>query len=388
MTLLLIGLGIVALAGLGLLILGFGLRRENITVTGTIAQVLGLASIATAVGLYYLPDLRGNPNAELEAQLKETKAELSDARTKAEEAAKTAVAKLAMQKALVVKAQDRTKAVTARLKAADARRQKLLEVERARLKALLATTGEANPAHSATQSTPVDLRGKATHETNQATAERLEEEIVKLAQLIRRKKDIDDREPADFQKVAKLRDRMNFGFQTEHFGVEVYPDTEVVKGKTGKYYVIDIKNAETGARFQFGGGKYTLSRDSRSFRRGLQSFMKEVVTTIEGNLDYVLFVRGSADSVPYSGRHENGYDYRQVKYMRSVGDGKYVNDFGVQAIGQRVRNKDLPFLRAEFLRSVITEVYPAQPAIVLEGKVTDARSNEDRNAELILYVNW
>ncbi|MEO0730777.1 MAG: hypothetical protein AAFY64_10385, partial [Pseudomonadota bacterium] len=117
-------------------------------------------------------------------------------------------------------------------------------------------------------------------------------------------------------------------------------------------------------------------------------FMKDVVQTIEGNVDYVLFVRGSADALPYSGRHEDGYEYRAVRFMKAVADGKYVNQFETQEIGRRVRNRDLPFLRAEFLRQIVTEVYPTKPPVVLEGSVTSAASAADRNVELILYVNW
>ncbi|MEL7302151.1 MAG: hypothetical protein AAGJ53_00485, partial [Pseudomonadota bacterium] len=245
----------------------------------------------------------------------------------------------------------------------------------------------ANPNASALKPLKAANRA-ATSDGNAALSQRVDAEIRKLGRLLAVKREYADARPSSFGDVARLRDRLAYGFRTDHFEVEVFPDNELVGGKRGKYYVVDIKNAESGEKFQFGGGKYTLSRSSKAFRTGLSAFMKEVVGVVEGNVDYVLFVRGSADSVPYRGRFEDGYEFRSVKYMRAVGDGRYVNAFEEQDIGDRIRNRDLPFLRAEFLRSVVSEVYPVKPPIVLEGEVTDSRDKAARNAELILYVNW
>ncbi|MEO1694704.1 MAG: hypothetical protein AAFR55_05655 [Pseudomonadota bacterium] len=379
MSLLLALLCIVGVAGMALVVLGHFLRRDHIGITGGIAQGLGLATIAAAVGVWFLPQMRASDGAALESELAAARSALVAARQQTVEARETAAAKLQLKEGLLAKSNERLQAA--------------LSAERSRLRALYEAAGEANPVRSATHSDTAQIEtastgSQATSAANQLQAERVEQRIAKLANILRAKRDVEVRDPADFGKVAKLRDRMNFGFETEHFEVEVYPDNEMVKGQQGKYYVIDIKNAETGTRFQFGGGKYTLARSSKAFRRGLRSFMREVVQTVEGNADYVLFVRGSADSIPYSGRHENGYDYREVRFMPSVEEGKYVNNFKTQEIGKRIRNRDLPFLRAEFLRQVVSEVYPLKPAIVLQGEVTRAANKEDRNAELILYVNW
>jgi hypothetical protein len=53
-----------------------------------------------------------------------------------------------------------------------------------------------------------------------------------------------------------------------------------------------------------------------------------------------------------------------------------------------VRNKVLTNLRAAFLKDLIREIHPVKPPDILEGAVTPVASDKNRNAELILFVEW
>jgi hypothetical protein len=188
--------------------------------------------------------------------------------------------------------------------------------------------------------------------------------------------------------LMQLKDRMGARLSTPSYDVEVYPDRELIGGRPGRYYVVDLKEAVSGVRYYFEGGRYTISRSSAEFRTSLNTFIADVLGKMEGNVRYDLFVRGSADRKPYQGRFEPGFEYRQVRFLRSAGGDRYRNDTGERTLDSVVRNEDLPDLRATFIRNLVAESYPVKPPIVLEGSVTPKLDNRDRNVELILFVDW
>ncbi len=183
---------------------------------------------------------------------------------------------------------------------------------------------------------------------------------------------------------AQLATRMT----TPNYDVEIYPDRELIRGRVGRYYVVDLKNAALGVRFFFDGGKYTLARSSQEFRGALNSFVSEILTKFEGRADYALYVRGSADQKPYQGGFEPGAEFRRIAFVRALGGEKYGLEMGERRVDGRVRNVDLPDLRAAFLQKIVTETYPTKPPTILEGAVTPKTDDRDRNVELILYVDW
>ena len=189
-------------------------------------------------------------------------------------------------------------------------------------------------------------------------------------------------------EIRALRKSLAYGLKTDDYEVEVLPDNEVVRGQTGKYYVIDLKDAQSGLKFRFPGGKYTLSRSDASFRKALNRFVGDVAGKLEKNVRYGFFVRGSADSVPFRGRQLEDYRYDEVDYLQAVGDGRYKLGTRTRAVRASIKNTDLPFLRARFLKDVVATTYPVTKPVILEGTITDRKNNEDRNVELILYVDW
>ncbi|MEL6422640.1 MAG: hypothetical protein AAFQ42_09385, partial [Pseudomonadota bacterium] len=190
------------------------------------------------------------------------------------------------------------------------------------------------------------------------------------------------------QELRDLRSTMTYGLETDDYEVEVLPDNEVIRGQRGKYYVVDLKDAAQGIKFRFPGGKYTLARSDAAFRKALNSFVGDIAKKLEGGVRFGFFVRGSADSVPFRGRQLDDYRYEEVRYLKSVGDGRYRLGAETRQIETAIRNPDLPFLRARFLKDVVAQTYPVSAPVVLEGYITDRADQEDRNVELILYVDW
>ena len=80
---------------------------------------------------------------------------------------------------------------------------------------------------------------------------------------------------------------------TPSYDVETYPDRELLRGRYGRYYVVDLKNAASGVRYYFEGGKYTLVRGTQEFRASLNTFVGDVLSKFEGKVNYQLFVRAA-----------------------------------------------------------------------------------------------
>ncbi|MEO1281778.1 MAG: hypothetical protein AAFV69_08595 [Pseudomonadota bacterium] len=188
--------------------------------------------------------------------------------------------------------------------------------------------------------------------------------------------------------LEKLKSKLAYGVETDDYTVEVFPDNELVRGQRGSYYAIDLKNADTGVKFGFEAGRYTLDRSQREFRASLNAFMRDVLTKLDGKARYRLLVRGSADVSRFNGRQDTENTFNRVTYMREVGDGRYTNETKTRQLTTRITNDDLPFLRAKFLKELINDVYPQKRPDVLEGVVTDKVSQLDRNAEILLFVGW
>ena len=190
------------------------------------------------------------------------------------------------------------------------------------------------------------------------------------------------------KELTQLRDKMSAKMTTPSYDVEVYPDKEMVRGRQGRYYVVDLKNATSGVRYFFPGGKYTLSAGDKEFRSSLNTFVADILSKFDGKVRYDLYVRGNADVKPYEGRLEPGFEFRQIKYVRSLGGDKYGVDMAQHDVGDTISNKDLPDLRAAFMQKLIADAYPVKKPIILEGSVTAKTDDRDRNAELIMFVDW
>lgn len=194
--------------------------------------------------------------------------------------------------------------------------------------------------------------------------------------------------PDQTKELTQLRDKMSARLSTPAYDVETYPDRELVSGRPGRYYVVDLKNAASGVRYYFSGGKYVLSASNQDFRASLNTFIGDILAKFEGKVRYELYVRGSADGKPYAGQAEPGYEFRSIKYIRNLGGDKYGLDMGERIITAQVRNEDLPDLRAAFMQKIISDAYPVKSPKILEGTVTSKTNDKDRSAELIMFVDW
>ncbi|MFM2421995.1 MAG: hypothetical protein RL291_525 [Pseudomonadota bacterium] len=190
------------------------------------------------------------------------------------------------------------------------------------------------------------------------------------------------------QVLSTLRTKLASRLETKAFRIEPLAQPELIAGQPGSYYSIDLRNLETGKEFLFDSGRYTFTGGTIEYRQALGVFLNEIVAPLEGKHAYQLYVRGAADRLSYVGRQEAGYEVREIDLLRSDTSGRYTSAPQTIAVGDVIRNRDLPNLRAAYLRSIIGEASPRHVPDILEGLVLSNREAQSRNAEIILFIEW
>lgn len=200
-----------------------------------------------------------------------------------------------------------------------------------------------------------------------------------------------DSAPSDTGKepdtLATLRKALDSKMTTATYRIDTVGETELVAGRKGRYYVVELTNPKSGDRFTFDSGKYTFQGSRNAYKASFNTFAGDVLKQIEGQAKFELFVRGSADAQAYNGQLEAGFEYRKISYLPST-RGKYLANLATTSVSPTVKNADLPNLRGEYLRGFLSELYPAAAATLLEGQVTKKDNPAARNTELILFIAW
>ena len=184
-----------------------------------------------------------------------------------------------------------------------------------------------------------------------------------------------------------LRKAMDGKLSSNTYRIEPLGEPELVAGRRGTYYSVELTNAKSGERFIFDSGKYTFQSNRAAYKASFNSFAGDVLKVLDGKAKVDLFVRGSADAQPYTGALEPGFEFKKVSYLPSS-RGKYLAGPAVMPVDSVVKNTDLPNLRGEYLRAFLSQLYPSAPATILEGQVRKKESAAARNTELILFVAW
>lgn len=191
------------------------------------------------------------------------------------------------------------------------------------------------------------------------------------------------------ETLAALRKSLDAKMTSTAYQITPLDTGELIAGRTGRYYAIELRNQKSGNRFTFDGGKYTFQTTRPQFTQSFKSVEADVLRQLDGHVNYDLFVRGNADSQAYSkGQPEPGHEYRTISYLPSIGHGRYLGNLARIEVPALVSNAELPNLRGEYLKRLLAEIHPTKPATVLEGQIVKKEASNARFTEMILYVAW
>jgi hypothetical protein len=194
--------------------------------------------------------------------------------------------------------------------------------------------------------------------------------------------------PASMSELMTLKQTMEAPVTTTHYTVSPTTDTEMVEGKRGRYYLIDLKNAANGAGYRFDGGRYVMTQNLPQFKQSIDTLVQDILSKIDGKASFDLMVRGRADAQPMKGKLPPARAVKVISYLPSSGTNTYKSNVAQEKILGAIKNDNLPNLRASYLSDLVAQTYPAKRPVILQGFVSPQLNADERNAQLILYVGW
>jgi predicted nucleic acid-binding Zn-ribbon protein len=187
----------------------------------------------------------------------------------------------------------------------------------------------------------------------------------------------------------------SFEIERPYWEATFHPDDEVVAGYVGRYFQVELKNAEKVVKLLFGPGEYFMKK--RDFRDNYGSVIGAFVAETLGAIKksdqskVKLFIQGSADITgqnSFRGNLDESYYFDEINMLPMKGSDE---NFDSQTISKSIpergfRNEDLPNLRGQYLRDMIKVYAKKLDPIVLEGSVKEKVNKDDRNAVIYLFL--
>jgi hypothetical protein len=210
--------------------------------------------------------------------------------------------------------------------------------------------------------------------------------------------------------------KTSYFIETPYYKIAPVPNEQMVSGKNGKYFYVDLSSSQRKA-IRFASGEYALNnQDSALFQKALQQFQSDVMAWAqEGNAE--IYIRGQADQLGNAtflnefqepvcvGKerfsdiwyHEklteksSWFANERVRKKLSFSFGatlpepiqSWLEKLGTPRV---YRNTDLPELRARYLQCKYQQMYPIVPVSILAGRVNDAIGSKFREATLLMYI--
>ena len=187
----------------------------------------------------------------------------------------------------------------------------------------------------------------------------------------------------------------SFEVKRPYWDAVFHPDDEVVEGFKGKYFEVQLKDAEKNVSLLFRSGK-TYFMDKKDFREKYGSTIGAFVTEAlhymrkadEGAVK--LFVQGSADisgQETFRGKLDERYFYEEVTVLPKKEDDEtfFSKEVNKTIPQQGFTNSDLPDLRGNFLKEMISIYSRKLKPVLLEGAVQEVKGEKERNAVIYLF---
>ncbi|RMF30252.1 MAG: hypothetical protein D6765_03380 [Bacteroidetes bacterium] len=220
---------------------------------------------------------------------------------------------------------------------------------------------------------------------------RVEEEVAQEEQTIQQEfgREV-DLEPVKPQEWAD-----GFEVKRPYWDAVFHPDDEVVEGYRGRYFQIRLKDADKTVKLLFGPGEYFMSKADFRDRYGsvIGAFVTEALAALKADERQALklFLKGSADisgQNTFRGRLDKHFLYSEITVLPYEEEtDSYRAEPQTRTIDpQGFTNADLPNLRGQFLKEMVSVYSRNLKPILLEGSVTKVQNTEDRNAVIFLFI--
>ncbi|MEL6852744.1 MAG: hypothetical protein AAFP92_29815, partial [Bacteroidota bacterium] len=164
-----------------------------------------------------------------------------------------------------------------------------------------------------------DIRSATTKVELEIDKDRRKMEALKAEEEVMKERYGED---FSLKPVAMEQWAEDFEIERSYWKAEFYPDREVVEGFVGRYFAVQLKDAEKSLKMLFGPGEYYM--DKNKFREiygaTLGSFVKETLHYLEDGQEgqVKIFIQGSADisgSRTFSGKLDDRFFYDKITVL-------------------------------------------------------------------------
>ena len=189
------------------------------------------------------------------------------------------------------------------------------------------------------------------------------------------------------KKIETLISELDNEIKTENYEIIPLSDNEIIKGKKGKYYIVDLKDADYKEKIQFPNAQYLIDNFDSKFQKAVPAFKNEIFDELNKGKKVELYIKGSANKLPYNGRQYPEYNYSKIRYfIKAQNTEQFLTIFGQDILTENISNESLPNLRAKFIQEKLSKVFMHNTPIILQGSVTSGTSDSDRNVTLLMFV--
>ncbi|RME05411.1 MAG: hypothetical protein D6816_08935 [Bacteroidetes bacterium] len=227
--------------------------------------------------------------------------------------------------------------------------------------------------------------------------EQLETETQQVQELIGEEQNIKKEygEDVELDPVEPEEWAESFAVERPYWEAVFHPDDEVVEGQKGRYFEVELKDANKNVKLLFGPGEYSMSKTEFRKRYGktVGTFVTEALNAMKkADQEKVkIYIQGSADIVgqnTFSGNLNEQFHYDQIEVLPQKENlERFANTPVAKEIPEKnFRNEHLPDLRAQYLREMIRAYSKKFDPIVLEGTVKDFKDEKERNAIIYLFI--
>jgi hypothetical protein len=173
----------------------------------------------------------------------------------------------------------------------------------------------------------------------------------------------------------------------KNYSIRRLPQTDLVAGRPGEYFRIDLRNANDGSAFVFPAGRFTLGADRDLYREALVDLSNQIHKQLPDPSCYMLYLRGHADAGRLAMAHTSvDRAYRRIEFYPATAANQFGAETSVQILERNLENRHLPNLRAEFTKRQLDGLFPNDRVAILEGRVSREVNADARGVFLILYV--
>jgi hypothetical protein len=164
-------------------------------------------------------------------------------------------------------------------------------------------------------------------------------------------------------------------------------NSELVQGETGDYYLIGLKDAQTGSPIIFPPAQFIITDRADQLRSATDEFREAVLQRIPPDWRYRIFVRGYADGGSF--KEPIGDDvYRNLEFL-PPGDSpgsSYRSRAMRKQLSRNFENADLPNLRGEYLARTLQASIRGELPVLLGNTPGTGTDKASRRADIILLL--